>query len=375
VGLCIGALLGGILGALSGGLAGHLGYKYTMHMKGSQAEGIQISIWGVISDQVGMFVLGAKERGEKVVEIGLAQVSSLAEKASALACNPHFHSVCIGTISLGIAGGSFGLVVGIMLGGAAGMVPAVLTLGFSIPVGAVLGGVAGASLVGTVCALAGSIAGHLAYKHRFQIKENFASFQSMMVSIVENLPVRIMDGIKAAVSKLKAQALKFMEVVLALIWQLKEKLVAGARNPHVQVICIAATVGAIPLGTAGGAFGLVTGILVGGAVGVLLAVVTFGLSIPVSAALGGAVGMFSGTIFGGTVGAAAGGLAGHFSYTRREQIKSGLVESRRIVVTGAQGVRTQVVSKINCVKREITQFSCKQRARATKLMERGRSSC
>mmetsp|Transcript_114078 Transcript_114078/g.368529 ORF Transcript_114078/g.368529 Transcript_114078/m.368529 type:complete len:99 (+) Transcript_114078:254-550(+) len=76
--------------------------------------------------------------------------------------------------------------------------------------------------------------------------------------------------------------------------------------------------GAVTLGAGGGATGLVSGGVLGAAVGVLPAVFTFGLSIPVCAALGSGAGLCMGSAVGGTAGLVGGGAAGYRLYALRE---------------------------------------------------------
>mmetsp|Transcript_102177 Transcript_102177/g.256122 ORF Transcript_102177/g.256122 Transcript_102177/m.256122 type:complete len:350 (-) Transcript_102177:203-1252(-) len=83
-----------------------------------------------------------------------------------------------------------------------------------------------------------------------------------------------------------------------------------ACDKKVQVATVSAVGGAAVLGTGGGAAGLVTGSAIGAAVGVIPALFTFGLSIPVLAAVGGGCGLATGTAVGGTVGLLGGGAAG-----------------------------------------------------------------
>ncbi|CAE7650892.1 unnamed protein product, partial [Symbiodinium pilosum] len=62
------------------------------------------------------------------------------------------------------------------------------------------------------------------------------------------------------------------------------------------------------------------GSLVGGAIGILPALFTFGLSIPVGAAIGGGAGLAVGAAAGATAGAVSGGAAGYGAYAKRGQI-------------------------------------------------------
>jgi len=79
------------------------------------------------------------------------------------------------------------------------------------------------------------------------------------------------------------------------------------QRPHARSTAIGASGGGLVLGAGGGATGLVAGGILGSACGVVPAIFTFGLSIPVFAAIGSGVGACAGTIVGGTVGFLGGG--------------------------------------------------------------------
>lgn len=78
----------------------------------------------------------------------------------------------------------------------------------------------------------------------------------------------------------------------------------------VRVAALGASGGALVLGTGGGALGLGAGGLLGATVGVVPAIFTFGLSIPICAALGSGLGCAAGSAMGGAAGAMGGGAAG-----------------------------------------------------------------
>jgi len=67
-----------------------------------------------------------------------------------------------------------------------------------------------------------------------------------------------------------------------------------------------------------------TGGAIGAAVGVIPAFFTFGLSIPIGAAIGGGTGLVVGTAGGATVGAVGGGAAGYGVETHKKEIQSGV---------------------------------------------------
>merc|ERR1711957_757091 len=105
------------------------------------------------------------------------------------------------------------------------------------------------------------------------------------------------------------------------------RLKAGAlktvSDPRVQVTAAAALAGSATLGTAGGTVGVAVGGVVGAAVGIVPALFTFGLSIPVCAAVGAAVGGGTGATVGGTTGLVGGGAAGYYGYAHKDDIRQG----------------------------------------------------
>merc|ERR1719511_197501 len=84
------------------------------------------------------------------------------------------------------------------------------------------------------------------------------------------------------------------------------------------------------MGAAGGGLGLVAGGAAGAAVGLVPALFTFGLSIPVCAAIGSGAGACLGTAAGGTTGFVGGGVVGYgaySAYSHREEISLGTLEA------------------------------------------------
>jgi len=102
----------------------------------------------------------------------------------------------------------------------------------------------------------------------------------------------------------------------------------GARdlvaNPKAKATMGGAAGGAVAGGASGGAAGLMTGGALGAAVGVIPAFFTFGLSIPIGAAIGGGTGLVVGTAGGATVGAVGGGAAGYGVETHKKEIQNGM---------------------------------------------------
>jgi len=115
-----------------------------------------------------------------------------------------------------------------------------------------------------------------------------------------------------------------------------------ASKPGVKVTATSAAGGAVTLGAGGGFMGLTAGAGVGAAVGVLPALFTFGLSIPIGAFIGGGTGLCVGTAVGGGAGFVGGGAAGHYGYEHRAQIKA-----------AANGVVAKAETSANAVKQRV----------------------
>merc|ERR1711920_243833 len=93
----------------------------------------------------------------------------------------------------------------------------------------------------------------------------------------------------------------------------------AASDPATRATVVSATSGAVALGASAGATGLVAGGVAGAAIGVVPAIFTFGLSIPIGAAIGSGAGVVVGTTVGGVCGLVGGGAAG-YSVKERKKI-------------------------------------------------------
>merc|ERR1719437_364824 len=102
----------------------------------------------------------------------------------------------------------------------------------------------------------------------------------------------------------------------------KDKGLQLARDPKVQVTVASAAGGATVVGAGGAGAGLLAGGVAGAAVGVLPALFTFGLSIPVGAAIGGGCGTHVGAAAGGSAGFVGGATLGYGVYTKRSEIRN-----------------------------------------------------
>merc|ERR1711865_784848 len=102
-------------------------------------------------------------------------------------------------------------------------------------------------------------------------------------------------------------------------------LLTGARNTvaddRFKTTAGSAVAGAAALGTTGGATGFVAGGAFGAALGIVPAMFTFGLSIPIGAALGSGAGFCVGTATGTAVGFIGGGATAHGLQTHKAKIQ------------------------------------------------------
>jgi len=232
-------------------------------------------------------------------------------------------------------------------------VPALLTFGLSIPIGGAMGGVAGGctgTLVGTSV---GGIGGFTTYKYRVELQNgvmvvkvkaqdtlNLAKDKSLMAfSSTKSKIGEKVYVFRTAVSNLKNKSLeavdfgkgKALKAVDFSKGKASEALVF-ASTTKVGVSSSAALAGAVVGGTTTGAFGTVAG----AAVGLPLALFTFGLSIPVCAVAGLCVG----TTVGGSAGALGGGAVGYGGFTHRKAISEGAQSSWSKVSGKADQIKT-----------------------------------
>merc|ERR1712039_681865 len=117
-----------------------------------------------------------------------------------------------------------------------------------------------------------------------------------------------------------AQAQNATAMTKRKVYALRISGVQVAKDPKNQATAAGATVGGVALGGAGGAIGLATGAVAGGVVGIVPALFTFCLSIPVFAVVGGGAGLCVGTAVGGSAGSVGGGAIGYGVYGKRAEI-------------------------------------------------------
>jgi hypothetical protein len=265
--------------------------------------------------------------------------------------SPQFQTCSIatagGAITLGTVGGAFGLASGVVVGSAAGVVPALFTFGLSIPVGGAIGGVGGLCGGTLLGGTSGGIAGFTIYKYRIDIKDGFMTIKvkarSTLNSTKENavmalnmtkMRIETQAGkIQAAASEIHGSANERYITAVQLAKAKSSEALALATTTRVGVTSGSAVAGAVVGGTSCGAFGAVAG----AAVGIVPAIFTFGLSIPAGAMLGLCVG----TTVGGSTGAVGGGLIGYGGFIHRKAIAEGVQSSWSKVSTTAENLKTK----------------------------------
>jgi len=225
----------------------------------------------------------------------VSYVKDGADRAASLTKDVHLRTVaCVagGASCVGAAaGGATGLLSGTVSGCTLGMVAALPTLGCSLPVGATVGATLGLCAGAAAGAIAGLASGTMVCQF----------VQTRQLEVDGTTPRALMDW-----PHIVRQASKDRESDYA-----QAKLV--------QVTVVSAAGGSIALSISGGTLGMIAGGAFGATCGIVPAVVTFGLSIPVMASLGSCVGMCAGTAAGGAAGALGGGAAGYIAFSRQQQ--------------------------------------------------------
>jgi len=144
---------------------------------------------------------------------------------------------------------------------------------------------------------------------------------------------------------------------------LQKSTVTMVKHPHFQTVTVSTAAGAITFGAVGGAFGCAGGVVVGGAVGVVPALFTFGTSIPIGAVIGGFLGTSAGVATAGTTGACAGGAAGHGVYLYRANIKDGAMKVRMITTGKANKFTVLVTTTATSTKEQIMEHALTTKAK------------
>eukprot|EP00928_Gymnodinium_smaydae_P023285 TRINITY_DN19275_c2_g1_i1.p1 TRINITY_DN19275_c2_g1~~TRINITY_DN19275_c2_g1_i1.p1 ORF type:complete len:437 (-),score=89.72 TRINITY_DN19275_c2_g1_i1:25-1335(-) len=137
--------------------------------------------------------------------------------------------------------------------------------------------------------------------HLAEAKATVLAMERVLIKKMAGSTVNAAQSLaKGSIDYTKAKASQFGEGVRDVVTDPRNRAAAAT-----SVGC------GVALGAGGGATGLVSGGLIGAAAGIIPAVFTFGLSIPVFAAIGGGAGMFIGGATAGSVGLVGGGVAGY----------------------------------------------------------------
>jgi hypothetical protein len=165
----------------------------------------------------------------------------------------------------------------------------------------------------------------------------------------------------------KSAASKTYTTVSTKATDLNTSAKALAADPKAQATAAGAAGGAVTLGATGGAVGLASGTVIGAAVGVVPALFTFGLSIPIGAMIGGGAGMCVGTAVGGTTGLVAGGAAGY----KKDEISSGAKKAVAQAADCATSAKDRAGASRDFVFSKVTSSASYLRARVRMISGTG----
>lgn len=236
---------------------------------------------------------------------------------------------------MGSCSAATGLLAGGAIGALLGFLPALFTMGLSIPMGVTIGAgagaCAGAASGGIVGAAGAGLAGHGVYSHRDEIAHAATTAAQTMVSYKESA--------HTSMQRVRVKAGEFGSHVRS-----------AAVEPQFQVTVAAAATGAAVGGAGGATVGFVGGGAVGAAAGVIPAFFTMGLSIPLGAAIGSGAGACMGSFLGAASGLVGGGTAGYGAYSKRSQIRSFAADAGAVAAGWADRMQTEAVKSREFVK-------------------------
>merc|ERR1719361_3306281 len=136
-------------------------------------------------------------------------------------------------------------------------------------------------------------------------------------SVAASTPQKLVDGTTLAKAK-ACHALDSTKTrVVGVVSSASTKAIAVGKDPTFQVTSASAVAG----GVFGGVVGSTVGTVTGAAIGLIPAVFTFGLSIPVGATMGLCTGAFAGS----TTGVVGGGALGYGGFTHRKELNDGAI--------------------------------------------------
>jgi len=180
-----------------------------------------------------------------------------------------------------------------------------------------------------------------------------SSMQSRVVRCQGRVEERVTDVVgklKTVACAAKANARTAAVIAQERACEFKATAKDTVTDPKVQVTVAAAAGGAVSLGAGGGVAGLAGGGAVGAACGIVPAIFTFGLSIPIGAAIRAGTGLVVGTVVGGTAGLVGGGATGYGAYTKRKEIRSGAEGALSKAVDCGEYIQAKATSSKDFVK-------------------------
>lgn len=145
----------------------------------------------------------------------------------------------------------------------------------------------------------------------------------------------------------------------------KSRTVALAKDPRFQTVALSGGSGAVVMGTLGGSAGCAVGVASGAVVGMVPALLTFGLSIPAGAIICGTAGTCTGATVGGTAGLLAGMAAGNTVHLHRAEIKDGFLHVQAKVSDTMVYMKLRISSTAGATKARALEISEPLRTRAS----------
>lgn len=174
---------------------------------------------------------------------------------------------------------------------------------------------------------------------RMKVSEMDEYVRSKTMMVCSNAVTALTDTYNGA----KMRVLNATELTKTKTQQAGANVRSIAANPTTQVTVASAAGGAMTLGATGGAAGLGIGGFVGAACAVPAAFFTFGLSIPVGAAIGAGAGLCIGSTAGGATGLVTGGAAGYNAHKHKDQIGSKAQAYKAMAAASTNKLRAQVM--------------------------------
>merc|ERR1740130_1299201 len=173
------------------------------------------------------------------------------------------------------------------------------------------------------------------------IKISLTDLVYSLTAKASELGVETRARVFTAKASIQDTALSAAQLAKCKVAALSSQIQVAATDRSVQVTAVGAVGGAASVGVSGGAAGLATGSVVDALCGVPAAFFTFGLSIPLGAAMGGATGLCAGAVTGGAVGLVGGGASARTVHKHSDEIKGGAASA----LNKASGYKDMVSQK------------------------------